>query len=132
MNVVELIGGEVATCDVDTPVPDAARQMIDQDVGSLVVVHNGEAVGIVTERDIMGAVAKGSASSNDRIRSIMTPEPDSVEPDVDVEEAAQWMMAAGYRHMPVMEGSRLLGVVSVKDVLWALMDDRGAGEEGSA
>lgn len=131
MTVEELIGGEVATCDVDTPVPEAAKQMIEDDVGSLVVVHNGEAVGIVTERDIMGAVAKGAASGSDRVRSIMTPEPDSVDPDVDVEEAAQWMMAAGYRHMPVMDGGRLLGVVSVKDVLWALMDDRAQGREGT-
>ena len=58
----------------------------------------------------------------------MTPGPDTVSPEVAVEEVAEWMLAAGYRHVPVMDEGELLGIASIKDVLWAMHSvatDRG-------
>ena len=55
----------------------------------------------------------------------MTPDPDSLTPDVDAADAADWLMATGYRHLPVVEEGQLLGIVSIKDVLWALKDTEG-------
>jgi CBS domain-containing protein len=55
----------------------------------------------------------------------MTPEPDTVSADLNVEEAANWMLATGYRHLPVTsETGELIGVASIKDVLWALVEPR--------
>ena len=52
----------------------------------------------------------------------MTPAPDTVEADLEVSEAAMWMAATGYRHLPITDGDKLIGVASVKDVLWALTE----------
>lgn len=122
MIVEELVGGEVGTCTPETPTVKAAGQMIADDVGSLAVVDDGDLVGIVTERDILRAVAQGKIRSGANVAQIMTPRPDSLEPDVDVREAAQWMMAAGYRHLPVVERGRLIGMISIKDLVWALTE----------
>lgn len=122
MNIRELISGEVGACQPSTRAGAAAKQMIDGNVGSLAVVDDGgELVGIVTERDFLRAFADDSLR-NAHVSDIMTPRPDSLDADVSVREAAEWMMAAGYRHLPVLEGSRLIGMVSVKDVVWALLD----------
>lgn len=123
MLVRDLLGGEVDTCPPDMTTVAAARRMIRDDVGSLVVVDDdGELVGIVTERDILRAVADEKLGKRLAVSEIMTPEPDSLEPDVDVEEASEWIMAAGYRHLPVMESGRLVGVLSIKDLMWALTE----------
>jgi CBS domain-containing protein len=59
----------------------------------------------------------------------MTPEPDSLEPDVEVADAALWMLAAGYRHLPVVTDGQVIGMLSIKDIMWALTgDDRGLHE----
>ena len=52
----------------------------------------------------------------------MTPDPDTIEADMDVSDAADWLVASGYRHIPVVDGGRLVGVTSIKDVLWALTE----------
>ncbi|HLT97382.1 MAG TPA: CBS domain-containing protein [Acidimicrobiia bacterium] len=124
MIVEELIGGEVGTCSPDTTLKDAAAQMVESDVGSLVVMDNGKLAGIVTERDLVRSMAEGVRADRTAVEAVMTPRPDSIAPDVEVEEAAQWMMAAGYRHMPVMTNDRLVGVVSIKDLLWAISESR--------
>lgn len=131
MIVEELIAGEVATCSPETTLVEAAARMMAEGVGSLVVVDDGGPAGIVTERDLVRAVAEGRSVPRLQVRSVMTPDPDSIEPDVDVVEAAQWMMAAGYRHIPVMKEGRLVGVVSIKDLLWAISQDRLPSEEAA-
>lgn len=123
MLVRELIGGDVLSCSVETEVSEAARMMLDNDAGSLAVITDGDLVGIVTERDLIKYVAEGKASEA-RVGTMMTPSPDSLEPDVDASYAADWMLAAGYRHLPVVEGEDLIGIVSIKDVLWGLTQGR--------
>ena len=51
----------------------------------------------------------------------MSDAPDTFSPEVDVEEAAAWLLEVGYRHMPVMEGGELLGIVSIRDILWSII-----------
>lgn len=120
MRIAELIGGPVATCDPGTAVVDAARQMLADEIGSLAVVADHRLVGIVTERDVMRGFAEPGLGT--RVEDIMTPNPDSLSPDIDTADAADWMMGAGYRHLPVVDGDRLVGMVSIKDLLWALTD----------
>jgi CBS domain-containing protein len=119
MRVSELIGGPVSSCTVDTTVLAAAERMIADDVGSLAVVKDESLVGIVTERDIVREFAARESGPR-TVGDIMTPNPDSLSPDIDVDDAAAWMMGAGYRHLPVVENGKLVGIVSIKDVLWAL------------
>lgn len=131
MLVRDLLGGEVDTCTPDTPTVEAARMMIHEDVGSLAVVDDeGELVGIITERDVLRLVAEEKLGKRHVVGEAMTPRPDSLDPDVDVREASEWMMAAGYRHLPVLESGRLIGMVSIKDLMWALTETV-SGREGT-
>jgi CBS domain-containing protein len=123
MIVEELLVGDVATCTPDTPIVEAATHMMEGDTGSLVVIDKGDLVGIVTERDVLRAVAEGQNTKTVTVGRIMTPGPDSLEPGVDVREVALWMVAAGYRHLPVVEDERLIGMVSIKDLVWALTEE---------
>lgn len=124
MLVHELIGGPVDTCSVDTAVTEAARKMLAYDIGSLAVTRSEKLVGIITERDLLRVVADRPSRHRLTVGDVMTPTPDSLDPDVDIDDAADWMMAAGYRHLPVVESGRVLGMVSIKDVLWALTERR--------
>lgn len=123
MDVREIISGTVSACSSDTALGEAATQLIELSIGSLCVIDKGHLVGIVTERDFVRAVADGLSSTR-TIRDIMTVGPDTLDPDVSVDDAADWMLAAGYRHLPVTEEGRLLGVVSIKDLLWAIEGER--------
>jgi CBS domain-containing protein len=107
-----------------TSLEEASRAMIDESTGSLGVVEGGNLAGIITERDILRAAAKGVDLAVESVADWMTPDPDTVGPDISVDEVAQWMLAAGYRHLPVMEDGELLGIASIKDVLWALHSER--------
>jgi len=124
MLVNELIAGTVVSCGVDTSVVQAARTMVDNETGSLAVLDDGDLVGIFTERDLIAFVGNGGDPQGGRVGDVMTPNPDSLEPDVEVFAAADWMLAAGYRHLPVVDGERLVGMLSIKDVLWGVTEGR--------
>lgn len=123
MLVSELIGGETITCGPDATVHEAARLMVQNEAGSIAVVSDGDLVGIVTERDLVRLMA-GDLDLTEHVGSVMTPSPDSLARDVEVSYAADWMLAAGYRHLPVLDDGRLVGIVSIKDVLWAVTQGR--------
>lgn len=120
MQIRSLVGGTAQLCGTTTSLTEAARSMIEEATGSLGVVEGGHLAGIVTERDVLRAASKGADLDAEAVADWMTPDPDTVGPDIAVDEVAQWMLAAGYRHLPVMQDSELLGIASIKDVLWAL------------
>lgn len=122
MTVQDLIGGEVVSTEPEKTMREAIRLMTAQDVGALAIELDGSLSGILTERDVMRACAAGADLDSATAAEWMTADPDSLEPDVAVDDAAEWMLAAGYRHLPVVEGSKIVGMVSIKDVLWALTD----------
>jgi CBS domain-containing protein len=119
----ELVSGEIETIGVESMVIDAAVRMQRAEVGSLAVMADDEFSGIFTERDVLRLVASGEDAASEKVGEWMTMYPDSFLPDMDVREAADWMLAAGYRHLPVMDEGRLIGMVSIKDILWALSGD---------
>jgi CBS domain-containing protein len=97
--------------------------MHEREVGSVAVVVDDALEGILTERDILRAVAKGLEFDDEVVSSHMTLLPDTFGPELSVQDAADWMLATGYRHLPVVETSgRVFGMVSIKDILWALTD----------
>lgn len=93
------------------------------DLGSLAVVEGMALLGLVTERDIRRSVAHGTDPESATVADIMGTDPDTFDPDLDVWDAASWIAESGYRHLPVVDDEgALLGVVSVRDLLKALVD----------
>lgn len=130
MEIRNLVAGETVACGRDVTLADIASLMISEDVGSVAVVDGSTLLGIVTERDMVRAVAADVDANGATAREWMTVDPDVADPDLSVEDAARWMLTAGYRHLPVVEGTRLMGVVSIKDVLWALDGVLAFGDTG--
>jgi CBS domain-containing protein len=124
MTVRELVNGNVIWIGPDGTLRQAALLMMSNEVGSVAVEVDGAMEGILTERDILRAVADDADLDQDRVRTWMTEYPDSFTPDMNVEEAAEWMLATGFRHLPVVDGDEILGVISIKDVLWAITDSK--------
>lgn len=125
MRVRELVGGNVVWVEPGATLRQAAEQMMATDVGSVAIEVDGALEGILTERDILRAVADDADLDRDTASSWMTEYPDSFTPDMDVTEAANWMLATGFRHLPVVDGESVVGVISIKDVLWAITDPNG-------
>lgn len=122
MEVRELLSGEVVTVSVKDSVREGAYIMDDAAVGALAVMKEDELAGIFTERDVLKAVASDADLDTDQVSDWMTNYPDSFSPDMEVDDAADWMLAAGYRHLPVVDNGALIGMASIKDVLWAVTD----------
>lgn len=119
----EVISGTVTACGPETSVVEAAQELIEEEIGSLCVIDKGRLVGILTDRDLVRWVAE-SGERTDKARDIMTLAPDTLDAEASVDDAADWMLAAGYRHLPVTDDEHLLGVVSMKDLLWAIETER--------
>ena len=97
--------------------------MEGSDLGSLAVVEGTALLGLITERDIRRAVATGLDVGSTRVSTVMSTDPDTFDPDLDVWDAAAWIAESGYRHLPVInDRGELLGVVSIRDLLRALVD----------
>ena len=115
----EIMTGRLVTVSKETPVAEVARTMVQSRVGSAVIMQGAWLVGIVTERDVLRAAASGEDLNASPISKWMTNEPMTAPPEMDSEEAAQIMVANGFRHLPVVEGRDVKGVVSIRDVLSA-------------
>jgi CBS domain-containing protein len=96
-----------------------AELMIENDVGALPVVAGGQTRGIVTERDVVRAVTDGVDVAGERASDQMTLQVESVGPDTTVEQATATMLQGGIRHLPVIDGDRLVGMLSIRDLLAA-------------
>jgi CBS domain-containing protein len=129
MLVSEAMGGPIDTCSTESTLAEAARRMTVESHGALPVTLHDRLIGIITERDMVRAMADRRNPETTTVGEFMTPEPDSLEPDVEVADAALWMLAAGYRHLPVVTDGQVIGMLSIKDIMWALTgDDRGPYE----
>ena len=115
----ELISRDIIAVAPEDTLGEAAERMAGNDVGSAVVLEHGRLIGILTERDIVRAVAGRVHSSEARVREWMTGDPITAGTDTTTAEALDTMMERGFRHLPVVEGGRTIGVVSIRDVLAA-------------
>ena len=116
MLVSEIMSAPVVTALVSEPVPTAAARMRAQRVGSVVVVDGERAIGILTERDLVQFAGDG-ADPAATVADWMTADPDCVAPDLDATAAFASLAEHGYRHIPVVDGDRLVGIVSMRDVM---------------
>jgi CBS domain-containing protein len=104
--------------DATRTVLEAARFMMEHNIGAVPVLRNGELAGILSERDIMNrVVAVGRTPGTTAVSEVMTANPRAVPADESVEECLFIMREFGFRHLPIVDGKELKGLVSLRDVL---------------
>jgi CBS domain-containing protein len=117
----------VVTASPDTTVHKVATLMAGKNVGAVLVVDGEELVGIITERDVVfRVVARGLDASTTAIVDVMTPEPHTTTPDVPFGSALAVMHEKGFRHMPVIEDGKPVGIVSARSAMDPEMEDFAA------
>jgi CBS domain-containing protein len=118
---------DVWTVSPDASVNDALRLMSDKNVGALPVIEAGKLIGIISERDYARKVIlKGKSSLNTPVSEIMTAEVISVQPEQSMEECMTLMTQKRVRHLPVLVGDKLVGLISIGDVLKEIISDQKA------
>lgn len=123
MDVDTIYRNEVFSIAATDTLGEAARRMRANEVSALVVLKDGRCVGIVTERDLTRAVAKGEWVETAPVSEYMTDKPIMITPDTGVREAAAEMLETEVRHLPVGVGDRLVGMVSLRDLLELVVED---------
>jgi CBS domain-containing protein len=131
LTVGEVMHTRMVSTGLDRPVTEAAAAMVREKVGSALVMQGPFLAGILTERDVLRAAASGSDLTAVPVSAWMTAEPESAGPDTTIEDAAQIMLLHGFRHLPIMEGREVRGVVSLRD-LFAARISRPAQQRGAA
>jgi CBS domain-containing protein len=111
------MSGKVFSVTPTQSVTEVARVMVQGRVGSAVVIDGPWLLGIFTERDALRAVGSGTDLTAASVKDWMTKDPVTVGPDTDSEEAAAVMATHGFRHLPVVDGDTVIGVVSLRDIL---------------
>ncbi|TDI59433.1 MAG: CBS domain-containing protein [Alphaproteobacteria bacterium] len=123
--ILDAKGHDVATIGPGGTVYDAIRKMADENIGSLVVMDGEKIVGIVTERDYARNVfLKGKASPTTMIKDIMSVRVVCAWPEQSVEECMAVMTDKAVRHLPVLENKRLVGLVSIGDLVKSIIGDQ--------
>jgi CBS domain-containing protein len=118
-------GHEVWTIGPDASVYDAVAMMADKEIGALVVVEGDSPVGVLSERDYARKVMlQGRSSRDTKIKEIMTSRVAYARPEQTVEECMSMMTDKRVRHLPVMEGDQLLGIISIGDLVKAIIEEQ--------
>lgn len=117
--VREIMSTELVTVDPTANLTETARLMFAGRAGSALVLQQASLVGIFTERDILRALGDSSSADLARVSPVskwMSPDPDTIDPETTVAEALNRMLFGGFRHLPVMDGEAVVGVVSMRDL----------------
>lgn len=122
MNVEKILdqkGRKVTTADVETSLGDIVKTLVSQKIGAIVVTTSaGQVVGIVSERDVVRAISEeGGAILSEPVSKYMTKRVVTCAMDDTVAELMSSMTAGRFRHLPVVEGGRLAGIISIGDVV---------------
>jgi CBS domain-containing protein len=124
-HLLEDKGGAVHAIEPDKPVLDAIRVMADKYIGALLVMQGTQLVGIVSERDYArNVILKGRSSAETPVREIMSASVLTVAPGDSVGHCMKLMTDRRVRHLPVVDGGRVLGVVSIGDLVKAVIADQ--------
>jgi CBS domain-containing protein len=120
--VSEFMSRDLLTVDETTPLVEAVREMNARRVGAVLVLDGERLVGVFTERDVLRAVAEG-LSDDAIVGSWMTRGPETIEPDQPGEHAAVLMIHGGFRHLPVVADGKVVGILSIHDLMRGVLDD---------
>src|SRR5919109_309603 len=110
---------DALTVPTGTSLADAAAAMRERMVGSVVVQDDGPVLGILTERDLVKATADGAHPTDAKVEKWMTPDPVTMPPDGDVTHALDQMIDHHFRHIPIVDGDKLVGIVSFRQLIEA-------------
>jgi CBS domain-containing protein len=116
LTVGDLMTTRVVATSPDDPVADAAAAMVRQKTGSALIMEGRFLAGILTERDVLRAAASGTDLAHSPVSAWMTKDPEPAFPETTVEDATQLMLLHGFRHLPVLAGREVCGVVSLRDL----------------
>jgi len=115
--VAEHMNPAVTTARPDQTLEEGAQLMVERKVGAAVILTQGKVVGIFSERDVMRAVARGMVPWNTKLEDLMTRDPLCARPEMDTHEAIALMLDHGFRHLPVVDNGKLVGIVSSRHLL---------------
>ena len=108
----------IYSVDANSTVLEAARFMMEHNIGAVPVLREGELAGIFSERDVMNrVVAAGRSPGQTRVSEVMTANPRAVQADDTIENCIFIMREFGFRHLPIVEGKKLMGLISLRDLL---------------
>ena len=113
---------DLLTVDAALPLAAVAERMVSRSVGAVLVLDGERLAGILTERDVLRAVARG-IRDDAVVKDWMTTDPETIEPDDTTEHAATLMVHGGFRHLPVVEGGAVVGIVSIRDLMRLALGD---------
>ena len=119
--VGDVMARDLLTVEPAVTLVELAVKMTGRQVGAALVVRDDRLVGIVTERDVLRAVAAGAVG--EQVEAWMTPNPETVDADETTQQAAVIMIHGGFRHLPVLDGGTPAGIVSIRDLMRVELDD---------
>ena len=118
LEVGDVMTPKVLTEDVDTPVTKLSMDMEVSEIGSVVITKEGKPIGIVTDRDIaIKVIMNDRKASEVRAKEIMSSPLVTTEPDTLLEKACELLAEKGIRRLPVMDGDKLVGIISIRNIL---------------
>jgi CBS domain-containing protein len=124
-NILQSKGSEVFSVEPGVTVFKAIQIMCDKNIGGLLITNNGKLVGIFTERDYARKlILKGKSSKDTLIKELMTENPITVSPDSSIDDCMQTMSNKRIRHLPVVEGDKLVGMISIGDVVRHVIEEQ--------
>jgi predicted transcriptional regulator len=119
--VGEVMSRDLLTIEQETTLVEAAAAMTARRVGAVLIVSGGRLTGILTERDVLRAVASGEIGGE--VAAWMTRGPETVDADESTQQAGVVMIHGGFRHLPVLDGGLPCGIVSIRDLMRVALDD---------
>ena len=121
-SVADIMAGNLLTVEATETVVASVRRMDERRVGAVLVLEGERLVGVFTERDVLRAVAHG-LTAEAVVGDWMTRGPETIEPDDTAEHAAVLMIHGGFRHLPVVDAGKVIGILSIRDLMRSVLDD---------
>lgn len=110
------------TVEPGASLTEVAQRMVERNLGAVVVFEGGRLAGIMTERDLMRALARGR-HGDATVAEFMTRDPETIAPDDTTQHAAVLMIHGGFRHLPVVDQDDVVGIVSIRDLVRVTLED---------
>jgi CBS domain-containing protein len=120
--VADHMSSDLLTVAADDRLGEAAKRMVARGVGAVLVLDGDRLLGILTERDLMRAVA-GGYSDEARVSEWMTQHPETIDASDETDHAASLMIHGGFRHLPVVDEGRVAGIISIRDLMRVALHD---------
>ena len=116
------MSSDLLSIETSVSIMEVAQRMVERNLGAVLVLEGGRLAGIMTERDLMRAVARG-LHGDAVVAEYMSKHPDTIEADDTTQHAAVLMIHGGFRHLPVVERGDVVGILSIRDLMRVVLED---------